>query len=84
MRSESPRPRRARTALTICVGRGHADVRRNQRLFERLDGLDVNRLAAPRRLVSPLDDLLEPLDELFLRACQRLFDLVEKSHGSYL
>ena len=80
-RSDSPRPPPRPDRLHDLVGRGDADVRGDERLFERLDRFDVDRLAAPRRLVRPLDDLVEPFDELLFRARQRLLDLVEEAHS---
>ena len=62
------------------IGRGDADVRGDERLFERLDRREVDRLTATRRFVRPLDYFIEPLDELLLRAGQRLFDSVKKAH----
>ena len=67
-RSDSPRVRLAPDRLDDPVARRDADVRGDQRLFERLERLEVDRAAALRRLVGAPDDLVEPLDELFLGA----------------
>ena len=67
--------------LDDAFGRRHADVRRDQRLLERLDRLDVYRPAPAVGIVGARDDLVEPLQKLLRGARQRLFDLVEDTHG---
>ena len=62
-------------------GRGDADVGGNQRLLERLEGLDVDRPAPLLGRVRAPNDLVEPLDELLLRPRERLLDAIEKTHG---
>ena len=56
------------------LGRGDADVGRDQQLFERLDRLDVDRTRPLLRLVRAADDLVEPLDDLLLGAGETLAD----------
>jgi hypothetical protein len=57
-----------------------ADVGGDQQLFERLDRVDVDFARAPLRCVRELDDLVEPLDDLLLRACEAVLDPSEKTH----
>ena len=47
------------------VGGGDADVGRDQQLFERVDGVDVDRTRALLRRVGDADDLVEAVDDLF-------------------
>ena len=61
------------------LGGGEADVSRNQQLFERLDGVDINRPATLLLAVGLLDDLLEAADDLLLGAREAVAKLVEKS-----
>ena len=81
------RPQRLTTAplgldrLHDLVGGGHADIGGDQRLFESLDGLEVDGARTPLRFVGALDHLVEAFDELLLGARQRLFDAIEKTHG---
>ena len=79
-RSDAPPLAFRANGLDYLLGGGHSDVGRDQRFLERVDRLDINRLAALLRLVRPLDYFLESLDELLFRPRQRLFDLVEKTH----
>ena len=62
-----PAPAAFADHLHDLLGGGDADVRGDERLFERLDRFDVNRLAAPRRFIRLPDDFVEPSDELFFR-----------------
>ena len=62
------------------LGRGDADVGRDQQLFERLDGLDVDRPRAPLRRVGAADDLVEALDDLLLGAGEALANAAEEAH----
>ena len=63
------------------VGRGHTDVGRDQRFLERVERFEIDRAAALPRLVCRARDLVEPVDELFLGACERCPDAIEKTHG---
>ena len=65
------------------VGRGDADVGRDQQL-PRARRASRRRSAAMRcaGVVGAADDLVEPLDELLLRAREGRLDLVEETHGS--
>ena len=78
-RSRRLSPCRARAADRVddAFGRGHADVGRDQQLFERLDRVDVDRPAALLLGVGLLDDLLEAADDLLLRPRQAVAKLVK-------
>ncbi len=65
------------------LGRRDADVGGDQRLLERVDGLDVDRTAALLGRIRAPDDVFEFLDELLLRPRQGLLDAIEKPHGGY-
>ncbi len=49
-------------------GRRHADVSRDQQLFERLDGVDVDRTRPPLALVRRANELVEPRGDLLCGA----------------
>ncbi len=67
--------------LDDALGRGDADVGGNQRLFQSLDSLDVDRAAPLLRRVRAADGLVELFNELLLRPRERLFDAIEKTHA---
>ena len=52
------------------LGRGQADIGRDQQLFERFDRVDVDRPRALLARVGLLDDLFEAADDLLLRPRQ--------------
>ena len=62
------------------IGRRHADVGRDQQLFERVERLDVDRPRSALRLVGAADDLVEALDDLLFGAGQALADAAEDPH----
>ena len=64
------------------LGRGHADVGRDQRFFERFLGLDVNRLAAACRFVGALHDLVEPSRTAVVRVSDSLILSKKPIHQS--
>ena len=61
-------------------GGGKTYVRRHEQLFERFDGVDVDRPRALFRGVGLLDDFLEAGDDLLFGTRQAVAQLVEKSH----
>ena len=63
------------------IGGGDADVGRDQQLFERLNGLDIDRTRSAFRLVGALRDLVEPIDDLLRRTREPLTDTFKKTHG---
>ena len=63
------------------IGCRYADVGGDERLFERIERLEIDRPAARDWFVGPAYQVVEALDELLLGSRQRLLDLVEKTHG---
>ena len=61
------------------LGGGDADVGRNQQLLERLDRIDVDLSGVRPARVGALDDLVEPVDNLLLRAGQPVTKPIKKS-----
>src|SRR2546427_9429078 len=52
--------------------------RSNQELFERINGLDVDRPRASVRRVRPPDDFLEPADDLLFGAGETVADPTDR------
>src|SRR6185295_2282226 len=72
---------RARTdGVQNAIGRGNAQVRADQQLLERVEGLDVHGSRTPLRRVGDTNDLVEPLDELLLGAGETCLQSIEKAH----
>ena len=63
------------------IGRRDADVGRDQQLFERVDGFDVDRPRALLGRIRAADDLVEALDDLLRGAGEALTDAREEAHG---
>src|SRR5688572_20490064 len=61
------------------LGRGDADVGRDQQLLERFDRVHVHRPRALLGTVGLLDDLFEPTDDLLLRAGKPFTKAIKKS-----
>ena len=50
------------------VGRRDTDIRRDEKLFERVNRVDIDRAAATFAVRRTTDDVFEPIDDLLLGA----------------
>ena len=66
------------------LGRGHADIGRNEDLFQRLNGIDIERPRSTTGFIGGTDDLIEASDELSLGAGKSLTNTAEHTHAMIL